>query len=95
MRYRDRKRGIVVRLPVGRPATGADPLVTFRLPQVMIDMLDSVAEAEGVTRSDILRELIDAGLNARKLKRRPKANEVTGTRLGISRQGKGAHLRPP
>jgi hypothetical protein len=52
----------------GRPATGKDPLVTARLPQDMIDSLDARAEADGVTRSETMRRLIEAGL-----KRRPKA----------------------
>lgn len=61
-------RSIVVSLPKapGRPATGTDPVVTLRLPQKLIDMLDSVAEAEGATRSDVMRELLEFGLNARK-----------------------------
>jgi hypothetical protein len=51
----------------GRPATGKDPLVTARLPQDMIDSLDTRAKSEGVTRSETMRRLIEAGL-----KRRPK-----------------------
>ncbi len=35
-------------------------------------MLDSVAEAEGATRSDVMRELLEFGLNARKGKIRVK-----------------------
>ena len=46
----------------GRPATGKDPLVTLRLPQAMIDALDKKAEAEGVSRSEAMRQLIEAGL---------------------------------
>ena len=46
----------------GRPATGKDPLVTLRLPQAMIDALDKKAEAEGVSRSGAMRQLIEAGL---------------------------------
>jgi hypothetical protein len=51
----------------GRPATGKDPLVTARLPQDMIASLDAYAERDGVTRSEVMRRLIEAGL-----KRRPK-----------------------
>jgi hypothetical protein len=56
----------------GRPPTGSDPVVTLRLPQQLIDMLDSVAKAEGATRSDVMRELLEFGLNARKGKIRVK-----------------------
>jgi hypothetical protein len=52
----------------GRPATGKDPLITMRLPQEMIDALDTVAKGEGASRSEIIRRLIEAGL-----KRRAKA----------------------
>ena len=52
----------------GRPATGKDPFVGVRLPPPMIEALDERAEAEGVTRSETMRRLIEAGL-----KRRPKA----------------------
>jgi hypothetical protein len=51
----------------GRPATGKDPFVGVRLPSAMIEALDSRAEADGVTRSETMRRLIEAGL-----KRRPK-----------------------
>ena len=51
----------------GRPATGKDPLVTLRLPAPMIAALAERAEAAGVSRSQTMRQLIEAGL-----KRRPK-----------------------
>ena len=51
----------------GRPATGKDPLVTARLPQAMIDALDERATSANVTRSEVMRRLIEAGL-----KRPPK-----------------------
>lgn len=49
----------------GRPATGKDPLVTARLPQDMIDALDERATSAGVTRSEVMRRLIHAGLKAK------------------------------
>jgi len=49
----------------GRPATGKDPLVAARLPQTMIAALDKRAEAEGVTRSETMRRLLEAGLKRR------------------------------
>lgn len=47
-------------------------MVTLPLPQELIDMLDGLAEAEGTTRSDVMRELLEFGLNARKGKIRAK-----------------------
>ena len=46
----------------GRPATGKNPIVTVRLPQPMIDALDSRATSVRVTRSEVMRQLIEAGL---------------------------------
>ena len=69
-----RKLGIVVLRAnrPGRPATGTDPVVTLRLPQAMIDTLDIIAGAEGATRSDIIRDLIEVGLSARTPKLRAR-----------------------
>lgn len=68
------RRAILVALPKkpGRQAKEADPMVTLPLPQELIDMLDGLAEAEGTTRSDVMRELLEFGLNARKGKIRAK-----------------------
>jgi hypothetical protein len=42
----------------GRPATGKDPLVGFRLPKAEIASLDKWAKAKGYTRSEAIRRLI-------------------------------------
>ncbi len=39
----------------GRPATGADPVVSMRIPQAVLDDIDMEAELEGTTRSDVIR----------------------------------------
>lgn len=49
----------------GRPATGKDPLVTLRLPEEMIAALDGRASDAGVSRSEAMRQLIEAGLKRR------------------------------
>jgi hypothetical protein len=46
----------------GRPATGVDPLVNFRLPVARISDLDEWAKEEGLTRSAALRHLVERGL---------------------------------
>jgi hypothetical protein len=46
----------------GRPATGQDPLVGFRLPPETLRRLDQLAERKGISRSDAIRRLIQAGL---------------------------------
>ena len=51
----------------GRPATGKDPLVTVRLPPTMIIALDQRAETEGITRSEVIRRLVEAGLKINRL----------------------------
>jgi hypothetical protein len=47
----------------GRPATGRDPMIGLRLPKADIARLDEWAKAIGVTRSELIRGLIDYGLN--------------------------------
>jgi predicted DNA-binding protein len=46
----------------GRPATGKDPLVAFRLPPEMIEAIDSWAAGNGKSRSEAMRQLIELGL---------------------------------
>lgn len=52
---------------LGRPRTGVTPLVAFRPPQELINAIDAWAAAAKVSRSEAMRQLIEAGL-----KRRPK-----------------------
>jgi hypothetical protein len=49
----------------GRPATGRDPHITARLPEEMIRDLDRLAHQKGVTRSEILRDLVGPALAAK------------------------------
>ena len=46
----------------GRPATGKDPLVAFRLPKGGIADLDRWAAANGYSRSEAIRVLIERGI---------------------------------
>ena len=52
---------------VGRPPTGITPLVAFRPPGELVEAIDKWAAASGVSRSEAMRRLIEAGLE-----RRPK-----------------------
>jgi hypothetical protein len=52
----------------GRPATGRDPTLGGRVPAEIITELDAYAAKAGISRSDAMRRLLEAGL-----KRRPKA----------------------
>lgn len=56
------KKNVIQKRRPGRPATGTHPLVTVRLPPDMIAALDDKASAEGVSRSDIIRRLVELGL---------------------------------
>lgn len=44
--------------PRGRPRTGRDPSLSLRLPEMVIRELDKLADARGVGRSQVARELI-------------------------------------
>jgi hypothetical protein len=46
----------------GRPATGKDPLIAFRLAKDGIARVDRWAAANGYTRSEAIRVLIDQGI---------------------------------
>ena len=48
----------------GRPATGKDPLVSARLPPVLVAEIEAWAAANSVTRSESIRRLIEIGLKA-------------------------------
>jgi hypothetical protein len=50
----------------GRPATGRDPHVTSRMPQPLIDQVEAWASANGATRSEAFRRLVELGLKAKK-----------------------------
>ncbi|MGD9882952.1 MAG: ribbon-helix-helix domain-containing protein [Reyranella sp.] len=52
----------VIRKKRGRPATGTDPLVAVRLPPEMIAALDGRAAADKVSRSELIRRLVELGL---------------------------------
>jgi metal-responsive CopG/Arc/MetJ family transcriptional regulator len=51
----------------GRPAIGKDPLVGVRFPPSLIETVDAwaaMAGDDGVTRSETIRQLVEAGLKA-------------------------------
>lgn len=49
----------------GRPATGRDPLVAIRLPEETVAKVDEIAQADGSSRSVVIRQAIE-----REIKRR-------------------------
>jgi hypothetical protein len=49
----------------GRPATGRDPVTALRLPPVLLEQIDSWASERDISRSDAMRQLIEAGLKRR------------------------------
>ena len=48
----------------GRPATGRDPLVGVRLPPDVVERIDAWANERGVNRSEAIRAMIVAALEA-------------------------------
>ena len=56
----------------GRPPSGGrDPGVHIRLPEDLLAAIDGLAVAEGLSRSEAIRRLVELGLQAR---RRSSAN---------------------
>ena len=56
----------------GRPATGRDPLITARLPAALLEALDNWAEKNGVPRSELVRQFVEAGLASRQKAKKTK-----------------------
>jgi hypothetical protein len=50
----------------GRPPTGKDASRTFRLSDEFMANLDAWATANGVTRSEAIRRLVEIGLKAKR-----------------------------
>jgi hypothetical protein len=49
----------------GRPATGKDPLVAFRMPPALIAKIQAWATAKEIGRSEAFRRLVERGLKAK------------------------------
>ncbi len=46
----------------GRPATGMDPMLSFRSPAELTARIEAFAEREGTPRSEAIRRLVEKGL---------------------------------
>ncbi len=56
----------VKRKRVGRPVTtGISPTVTIKLPEQLIQGMDKLAKDQGVSRSDIMRQVVENLLKAK------------------------------
>jgi hypothetical protein len=47
----------------GRPATGKDPILSTRVPKVLIGQIQTWADKQGATRSEAVRRLVEIGLS--------------------------------
>jgi hypothetical protein len=60
----------------GRPPTGGrDPHVAARMPQPLIDQVEAWASANGATRSEAFRRLVELGLGSVKVARAQKRSD--------------------
>jgi hypothetical protein len=51
----------------GRPPTGGrDPGVHIRLPEILLATVDAKSVADGISRSEAVRRLVELGLKAKK-----------------------------
>lgn len=57
----------------GRPATGTDPLLPVRFPPELKAAVEKWARANGLSRSEAIRQLVDRALNSKKARRGPDA----------------------
>jgi hypothetical protein len=55
---------VVTRKKIGRPPTGFDLAVAIRIPQEMLGRLDREARKSGISRSELVRRLIQRGLES-------------------------------
>jgi hypothetical protein len=51
---------MVIQKRQGRPPTGQDPVVTVRLPPILIQQIDDWAAEHGVSRSEAIRGALEA-----------------------------------
>jgi hypothetical protein len=59
----------VKRKKAGRPATGTEPLYGLRIADPLMKQIMDWAKAQGATRSDAIRRLVELGLsNAKRSK---------------------------
>ena len=85
---------VIPKKRLGRPATGRDPLVAFRLPEEFIARLDQLARDNDVTRSDLLRRLIEEGERALQRKRKRWARTETRNAAIVEAVIAGVHDEP-
>jgi hypothetical protein len=50
----------------GRPGTGKDPHMAARMPLALIHQVEAWATANGTSRSDAFRRLVELGLKVKK-----------------------------
>jgi Arc/MetJ-type ribon-helix-helix transcriptional regulator len=75
-------KSIRVKSKRGRPATGRDPFVGIRLPQPMLETIETYRGAEGLeTRSEAIRRLVELGLTV-------KGEAKPSTTMHRARRGK-------
>lgn len=56
----------VKRKKAGRPATGTEPLYGVRIADALMKQIMDWAKAEGASRSEAIRRLVEIGLKAKK-----------------------------
>jgi metal-responsive CopG/Arc/MetJ family transcriptional regulator len=60
----------VKRKKPGRPATGTEPLYGVRISDALMKQIMDWAKSQGATRSEAIRRLVEAGLEAKSKKGR-------------------------
>jgi hypothetical protein len=55
----------VKRKKAGRPATGTEPLYGVRIADALMKQIMDWAKAQGATRSEAIRRLVEIGLKAK------------------------------
>lgn len=61
---------------MGRPATGQKPVISFRLPEPLLQELDALAEAEERDRSDMLVEAVHDLIKKKRRERKRSAPDA-------------------
>jgi predicted DNA-binding protein len=50
----------------GRPATGVDPVMAFRLPAALKEQVEKQAQANGEKPADVLRRIVEKALKGKR-----------------------------
>lgn len=72
--------------PIGRPATGRNPAINITLPTSDLKALDELAFSRQITRTHLMRELVQSALSREEARRKVQAVKLVARVLEFAEQ---------